>query len=51
MKIIRDKFNGLKWQWRYFDCNMNLWFDYGPSFPGTKKGREQAQKWLDSQKL
>jgi hypothetical protein len=32
MKLIRDGMNGDRWQWRYYDTESGLWFDYYDSF-------------------
>ena len=41
MKLVRDYWNGGKWQWKYFDRFVGVWFDYGPSF----ETYEQAAKY------
>lgn len=45
-KLIADPMNGQRWQWRYFDQPMKLWFDYGSAFPATAEGRQQAIEWM-----
>jgi len=32
MKLIQDPWNGQRYQWRYYDAGINLWFDYGDSY-------------------
>ena len=45
-KLIRDPWNSERWQAKYFDVELMLWFDLGPAFPATKEGREDAEAWL-----
>ena len=46
-RLISDPWNGGRWQWQYYDADMALWFDLGPSFPPTKDGEAEAEKWLE----
>lgn len=42
MKLIRDPFNGYKWQWKYYSTYIGRWFDYGPAFDS----RELAEQYV-----
>lgn len=46
MKLIVDWWNGGRWQWKYFDYDIGLWFDYGPPFTCYAA----AQDWMTDER-
>lgn len=32
LKLICDPMNGQRFQWRYYDASVSLWFDYGNAY-------------------
>lgn len=51
MKLINDPWNGDRWQWRFYDAALGMWFDWGDSFPNTPEGKRQAEEWRKQERL
>ena len=32
LKLIKDPMNGERFQWRFYDASVDLWFDYGEAY-------------------
>ena len=32
LKLIKDPMNGERFQWRFYDASVDMWFDYGEAY-------------------